>query len=165
MAVLSFAHLKNRTTNTVHEEKNTHGTESPVHGQEKPGPPSPPAAAGVLSFAHLKGRARGERPVIKRSTKKDPADGVPSITDPCGGGRTFYRIPGVAKSALLVAVNFCEGCDRFLPATEQEKPYGNTYGRCLRDGEIDSDTEEELWRVIPEDATVARCYYFLNEKR
>lgn len=179
MTVLSFAHLKNRAqgmdNNKAHERTDTHATGSLVHGQEKQSPPSPAPVArgGVLSFAHLKGKASGERSVAavgggptKTGSVKREAPTVESSfadPDPCGGGRTAYRIPGVAKTAILAKVNFCEGCPRFLPATEQEKPYGNTYGRCLREGEVGSETEEELWRVIPEDAPVSRCYYYLAE--
>ena len=68
-------------------------------------------------------------------------------------------------TARIVAVNYCSGCRRFLPAVEWEKKYGNTYGRCRRDDVELEDGTYEVWKVIPAHATVVRCWYWIQENK
>lgn len=111
--------------------------------------PEVKAVQGVMSFAHLK---RQPKPAADVQENKPPV------------ARRAYRIPAVMMTARLSAVNYCRGCGRFLPASEWEKENGNSYGRCLRSGEIDSEENMELWKVIPAKATVARCYFFIIQQ-
>lgn len=129
MAVMSFAHLKNKKH---HESgKSTAiAPSSPIHDVRKKGVNS----GGVMSFAHLK-----KKPVVPQ--------------------RTFFKIPVVMQTALLMSVNYCHGCERFL-ATEGEK--GNPYGRCLR--EVDIDSGQQAWKTIPTNAKVSRCFFNITLK-
>jgi len=73
----------------------------------------------------------------------------------------IFKIPTVGKSEKLQAVDYCTGCPRFLPVVGEEKERNpEAYGRCLRSGEIDSETEREVWRLIPAGASVGQCRYF-----
>lgn len=146
MAVLSFAHLKNK--------------KSP----EKEIPQAPPSSgsslgvrfptrqtSAVMSFSHLK-VAQKEQPAITPDTTTEEKPQFPV--------RSTFRIPAVMPSTLLHATNYCQGCGRFLPAAEFEKTAGNPYGRCLRSIDIDADgLAWETWKVIPPHATVERCFF------
>lgn len=136
MAVMSFAHLKNRNRPEKDQQPAPIPSGSPAVVRSQPAP----TGKGVMSFAHLK------RPAVVREEEK-----------PAPGHRVF-RIPFVMPRAKLIAVNYCQGCPRFLPATEAEKPYGNPYGRCLRDGEIDSGYE--VWKIIKSGISVSSCHFF-----
>lgn len=139
MAVMSFAHLKKGN----------------VPKGVPPAPPKAPmrpqvqsrSAGGVMSFSHLKKKSLAKNVEAKKESEPVKA-------------RTTFRIPAVMPTAKLVATNYCRGCPRFLPAQGQEKEAG-VYGRCLREGEIDSEIGE-VWKKIPAKAVVSRCYFFLN---
>lgn len=120
MAVMSFAHLKNK--NSPMKEK------APPVAPSTPVQPVRKAAGGVMSFAHLKGK---KKPAVAREVKQPVTEAK------------IFRIPAVMPTARLAATNYCRGCPRFLPASEWEKGVGNPYGRCLRSGEIDSDIHLE----------------------
>jgi len=69
----------------------------------------------------------------------------------------------VMTTARLHATNYCQGCGRFMPAVESEKALGNPYGRCFRAIETDENGDTwDVWKIIPVNATVSRCFYFLN---
>lgn len=121
----------------------------------------------VLSFAHLKRKSvaavQGEKVV-------EPADKVMVIPT-----RTTYRIPSVMPSALIHRVNYCASgnapCPRYLPATEHDKTALQIkYGQCLREVKSPESIlgEEpimvEVWKNIPESATVSKCYFNQKEK-
>ena len=151
MAIMSFAHLK--TKNTPEQVPVTtpppSGLSTVVRNQPAANDNRPSASPGIMSFAHLKTRSPKPDPAIIHEEETQPS--VPRI----------FRIPFVAPSALLIAVNYCQGCGRFLPAGEAEKPHGNPYGRCLREGEIGSG--REIWKVIKRHVTVSRCFFFKNQ--
>ena len=143
MTVMSFANLKTKN----HPEQERHPAPSPS------GPATvvrnqgirPSSSPGIMSFAHLK-RPDTTRPAVVREEEK-----------PAPRHRVF-SIPSVMPTAKLAAVNYCQGCPRFIPTTDAEKPYGNPYGRCLRDGEIDSG--HEVWKIITIGISVSSCYCF-----
>ena len=129
---MSFAHLKKKKAPMKETEKPVSSSGANTAVRKAPG--------GVLSFAHLKGR----KPQAA-APKKQPAatlQAKPEKTQP-----RVFMIPVVMKTARLIAVNYCGGCPRFLPASDWEKERGNPYGRCLRSGTYDYDTVE-LWKVI-----------------
>ena len=106
----------------------------------------------ILSFAHLK---PNNRPAVIQATQA--AEPINEEETKNSEPRLF-RIPAVMQSALLVSVNYCQGCGRFLPGNDDQ------YGRCLRSGKIGSDKtgaeeEPEVWKVIPSTAPVSRCFY------
>jgi len=145
MAILSFAHLKNKKT-PEQEQKVTAPPSGPSPAVRIPSRP----AGAVMSFAYLKA-AKKEQPVIAITTPE------PSSQSP---QRSTFRIPSVMPTALIHATNYCHGCGRFIPAAEFERAAGNTYGRCLRSIDIDADGLEcETWKVIPSHATVSRCFF------
>jgi len=137
---------------------------------------TPPTAApqvksGVLSFAHLR---PGKRPEIEASapqhTTTTPAR--QSSPEPAPRSPRLLTVILVAKTAKIISTNYCHGCPRFLRAEIWERAYGNPYGRCRRDDiyvEAEDDIGEggwyEVWRVIPASATVARCWYAVQEKK
>ncbi len=74
------------------------------------------------------------------------------------------KILSVDKHQKLQDVDYCTGCPRFLPSVDEEKERNpKAYGRCLRSGEIGSETEMEVWKLIPAGAAVGRCWYFINK--
>jgi len=151
MAVLNFAHLKNRkakpaavttpqTTTQKTEQKTRHGP--PAGGSGGVG-------GGVMSFAHLK----------NRKTAQEPTAHTPK---PVSDEKQVMRLQrlqgiGIMPSARLAAVNYCNGCPRFWAADENEKKAGVEYGRCQRS----LDDGVETWRIIPLSARVYRCAYHL----
>lgn len=150
--MLSFAHLKNKKATT---EKQAIQPPTSLHGHQQKKRPEPAQKSGVMNFAHLK-KGGPVKPVShSRAQKKEAIEEQQK-------GPKLYRYPSVAKTARIAAVNFCQHCPRFLPASENERQNGNPYGRCLRSGEDGSD--EEVWKVIPVAAKVARCYYHINTK-
>lgn len=116
----------------------------------------------VMSFAHLKNKTQKEQSdasltdEFEKSRKDAPAVKI----------NQNYRIPAVALTARLSAVNYCQGCDRFIKADTGATISGG-YGWCLRKGKIGSDDEE--WKPIPESAKVEQCRYWIeflkNEKK
>lgn len=138
MAILSFAHLKNKKK-PAQEKKAPIApsrTIQPVRTKE----------TWVMSFARLKG-------------KKKPAAVQEAIPETKNNEPRLFRIPVVMPTALLASVNYCQGCGRFLPGN------GSQYGRCLREGDIDSEHKQEVWKVIPSMAPVSRCFYHLQQRK
>lgn len=176
MAVMSFAHLKNRKTPETRPETpasfswpssqpKTANTavrnDVPKTTQHLAQPTANPTTRpGVLSFAHLKNNTVKEtaHPVTQGASSavvKAPA-------------RSTYRIPAVMLTARLQAVNYCYGCSRFLPSSDWEKQHGNPYGRCLREERLEGEINGqivEVWKVIPAAAPVYRCWYHINQKK
>lgn len=149
MAILSFAHLKNKPASPTPVQV------ASVEELPRPAPATP--AKGIMSFAHL-----------KRSTAKpNPASTVKETPQPTPNTVSLRVMVGVAKTALLVATNYCRDCPRFWPSDEEEKEIGVPYGRCCRSGlkskHIGQGTEQETWKSIPATARVARCWYHINE--
>jgi len=147
MAILSFAHLKNKT--------------GPERQQKAPvvisGPPAAVRSSGVMSFAHMKKSGQEKSPVNPLQQKTEQ-EATPR--------RTTFRIPSVMITARIIAVNYCKGCPRFMPVKEWEKNLSkNVYGRCRRNDIEQDDGWYEVWQVIPEGAIVARCWYNLNESK
>ena len=166
MRVLSFAHLKQQN---LHDEQRT-ALEVVYHGNTPVGGVRPsdsgPTATGkrVLSFAHLKATMKPEAPSAKASGSVLDDKSVPEVKMlPAADypSRTTWRIPAVALSARVMAVDYCRGCSRFMPAEEWEKEKGNPYGRCQRD---DQDGYE-VWKIIPPTAIVKRCWYWIQEEK
>jgi len=135
MAILSFAHLKNKKS-PDHEEKAPIAPSRTIH-------PVRNQRTGVMSFAHLRGKKTASTMAAEPINEEETKNSEPRL----------FRIPAVMQSALLVSVNYCQGCGRFLPGNETR------YGHCLREGEINSTTEPELWKVIPDNAPVSRCFF------
>ena len=138
MAILSFAHLKNK--NGLGKPVSPSGS---ISGQVGTVRQTPVKSGGVMSFAHMK----KQKPVQE-------AQGIELPTEP---QRTSFRIPAVLPTALLASVNYCFGCERFLATTKEESKVGDQYGRCLR--KVDPDSGLESWKVIPANAKVSRCFF------
>jgi len=157
MAVMSFAHLKNKKQKQeILAEQIAPSPSRAVVAPEIIQQATRPAVqkGGILSFAHMKKSKQGAMPAIPETvieTKKESSRDA------------IFRIPAVMPTARLQATNYCQGCGRFLPSGNDEKGLGNAYGRCLRKGEIDSETETEVWKVIPAAATVARCWFNIKK--
>jgi len=157
MAVMSFAHLKNKKQKQdIPAEQITTAPSRAVVASEIIQQATRPAIkkGGILSFAHMKKSKQGAMPAIPETVveiKKKPS------------GDAIFRIPAVMPTARLQATNYCQGCGRFIPAENDEKVANNAYGRCLRVGEIDSKTETEVWQQIPATATVSRCWFNIKK--
>jgi len=141
MAVMSFAHLKNKKRPEIEKAASSSVTIKPA-GKSK---------TGIMSFAHLK--SGKNKSAVKPPETKKP------VREP-----QLSRIPKVMLTANLIKTNYCHGCSRFSPAVGWEKENGNPYGRCLRIIDLEHEFPE-VWRIIPGRATVARCYYHLKEKK
>ena len=150
MAILSFAHLKNKTvTKAVDEQKPVEASCGPASSTR--------SASGIISFAHLKKSGQSNHTTNPPQQKTEQ-----EITT---HRRTTFRIPSVMPTARIIAVNYCKGCPRFMPVEEWEKALGkNLYGRCRRNDIEQEEGWYEVWQVIPTGAIVARCWYNLNEK-
>lgn len=132
MAILSFAHLKNKaaTPGEIVQAINVDGASIP---SKRP-----------LSFAHLKRVSQDTR-------QRGSVDGSHLRLQRCA-------CIGIEKTARLMATNYCRSCPRFWPADENERAVGVVYGRCMRS----SEGGVETWQIIPPTAKVARCWYHLN---
>jgi len=140
MAIMSFAHLK---------EKKSPGTRQAAYSSLTI-EPAKKSTTGIMSFAHLK---KGESKTVEK-----PIEVKRPVCEPI-----VSRIPKVMLTAKLIKVNYCQGCPRFSPSVGLEKKNGNPYGSCLRF--VDNEKEfPELWKKIPERATVAKCYYHMQMK-
>jgi len=149
MAVMTFAHLKNRKQEITPSPSRTVVTTETI----QPVPRPPIQKGGILSFAHMK-KSNQEAPQAIPETTIEAKEESPR--------RTTFRIPAVMTTALLQATNYCFGCGRFLKAENSKEGANNEYGRCLREGDIDSG-ETEVWKVIPATATVARCWFNIKK--
>ena len=145
MAIMSFAHLKNRIAPEKQVETPTASSRENTVVRKAPGK--------VMSFAHLKDR---KSPAVAQDARVAPAE----VKQPVAP--RISRFPIVMETALLVSINYCTGCPRFLPASDWEKVRGNPYGRCLRGEDYDYESEE-VWKVIPATAPVSRCYYHIKK--
>lgn len=172
MAVLSFLHLKNKTDQPKHEEIPKEVTT-----------PSSRSICDVrntntrpMSFLFLKAKktlsvksdvvVNAEHAIVTHEGQVGKND-IPE-KESCNN---LFRIPAVMPTALLVSVNYCQGCDRFIPAVvegykdvEGRKPKFSrgAYGKCLR--MFDSETGMESWKEIPATATVSKCFFMINWK-
>lgn len=142
MAVLSFSHLKKsaplqRPPSAI----KAHVAATDIQAGK----------SGVVSFAHLKKRVPAtitEQPLANTKQTRQILQRVSCL--------------GIAKTARLAAVNYCQPCPRFWPADENERANGVVYGRCRRS--FDGWVEE--WRIIPAGARVYQCSYHRgNEDR
>lgn len=151
MAIMSFAHLKSKKM-TVDMPRAPIVPSGPSQAVRNP-------IGGVMSFAHLKKR----KPIQESQLTEFPAGADVNLPDiqlqtvesPAKRRRSFFRIPAVMPTALIIAVNYCRGCGRFLKADDDDPV--NTYGSCLR--KVDPETGYESWVIIPENATVGRCFF------
>jgi hypothetical protein len=175
MAILSFAHLKNKQ-NSQSAIITEHEVAVDIPAVPAQVQSSSVKTGGVLSFAHLKNKSAVNQ--AAQSTPNQPGDvkkaGViheekTETVAPAPTVPKFFKFPAVMPTALLAATNYCQGCGRFLPAvkaeneTEKTISLNNQYGRCLREGNIDSGDSGEVWKVIPARATVARCWFNLKK--
>jgi hypothetical protein len=146
MAILSFAHLKNKKNpeeDIVSKNPAAFSSGSVIANR---GPTIENRKTAVMSFAHMKS--------IKTVTQAKEAVAISSSTP------KLSKIPIVMPTALLIATNHCSGCGRFGRSSEKEKSMGNEYGMCLRSIEInDAGQDIENWQVIPAQATVSRCFF------
>jgi len=126
----------------------------------------------ILSFKHLKNQKPGEAiPATIPAPIPEAKKAMPVVEQPPPPSRTTYRIPSVMPTALLCATNYCQGCHRYLPASERDKAALQIkYGQCLREAKSPESIpgEEpimvEVWKNIPESATVSKCYFNQKEK-
>lgn len=134
MAVLSFAHLK----------KSDPLQRSPSVLKTKVAATDAQAGkSGVVSFAHLK-KKKIKVALPEKNAVNDERQVLQRVSCLC-----------IAKTARLVAINYCQSCPRFWPADENERENGVEYGRCKRS--YDGWVEE--WRIIPAGARVYQCSY------
>jgi hypothetical protein len=154
MSVLSFKHLKPKTAatnNATGENKGGVVRNIPAGEVKVDRPEERGQSKQALSFRHLKPGAAVASP---------PAVSVQPSTQNRLTERTTYRIPSVADTARLTSVNYCQGCDRFWPATPPTDT--NPYGRCRRDNAPGEEGMCEVWRIIPPAAPVSMCWYKLH---
>jgi len=113
----------------------------------------------ILSFAHLKGKKPADASPPAPAPQPTPLTPVQDAPPQPRIRVQSARGIGTMKTALLAAVNYCDGCPRFWPSDDNEKAQGVPYGRCCRDDK----GEYEVWRSIPLTATVAKCWYHQQE--
>ena len=177
MAVLSFKHLKNPSGGKINpSDEKINPSDEKQHDEKSqadfvaldvsrlvvstPDPNFSNAQNGknnLLSFSHLKNRTGRISENVEANVDIKKSSNLPLERK-----RTSYGIPAVMESALLVAVNYCHGCGRFLAAGENE--INNSYGRCLRDAPQESEYSE-VYKIIPKNAKVGRCYYFIKNRK
>jgi hypothetical protein len=128
----------------------------------------------IMSFAHLKKKPLQGQPVqsavvqvavqdVIQGEKAEKTDQDTSVSiAPIILARTTYRIPAVSLTALLVKVNYCRGCGRFLPADQSETDHRNPYGKCLRETD---ENGMQVWKIIPATAQMTRCFYMLENQQ
>ena len=116
----------------------------------------------IMSFSHLKKKSRCGQPGKTRIAEPIQDNSTPSITATPIPVRTTFRLPAVMLSALIARANYCRAgkshCERFRPVPGGE----DGYGFCWRP---DSKTGIEVWKKIPESATVSRCWWWILEDR
>lgn len=135
MAVLSFAHLKKSPP--LQRPQSAIKAQVAVTDIQA-------GKIGVVSFAHLKKRVPATITEQPLANTKQPRHVLQLVS-----------CLGIAKTARLAAVNYCQPCPRFWPADENERANGVEYGRCRRS--YDGWVEE--WRIIPVGAKVFQCSY------
>ena len=167
MAVLSFAHLRPVSKKSTADAVTTSTAVQPAPATNGVAKVVDKGKGKVLSFAHLK-----KSGVTPAEAKAAPST-LPASQPSPSPSRSTYSIPAILPTALLIATNYCRGCDRFWPSETWETAHGNPYGRCRRD-DIEVAEEDdingvggwyEVWRVIPISATVERCWYRVQEKK
>ena len=156
MPVMSFAHLKNRTGQAAEPKNQEKAKNSPAVVDSRLTIGVGAVEKKILSFAHLKHKRTGGVGRVNEETVKEV------IHEETKQARTTFSIPAVMPTALLVAVNYCRGCGRFLAAGENET--NNPYGRCLRDAPEESEYYE-VYKIIPKTAKVSRCYYWIKNQK
>lgn len=165
MGILSFKHLKpQQAGNTPQETKgaadvvrttSTQAEAKPVRVETTAPERTAKQQPGILSFRNLKPGSRGQAGAVPPAAPPATSPTTQPITQ-----RTTYRIPSVANTARLTAVNYCQGCDRFWPAMTPTDV--NPYGRCRRDNAPGEEGMCEVWRIIPPAAPVSMCWYKLQ---